>query len=121
VVGIADGTLFPLAFEPETEDAPDCKGRKHTCTLTVMIICDCDRKIRYYHSGYPGSTNDNRVYRNMDLYQNPKNYFSDNEFNLGDNAFSNSPFMVSSFKKQSGKEISAEHERFKKMLSKVRM
>jgi len=42
VVGIADGTLFPLAFEPETENAHDCKGRKNTHTLTVMIICDCD-------------------------------------------------------------------------------
>jgi len=121
VVGIADGTLFPLAFEPETEDAPDYKGRKHTYTLTVMIICDYDRKIRYYHSGYPGSAHDNRVYRNMDLYQNPKKHFSENEFNLGDSAFANSPFMVSSFKKQSGEEIPEEHERFNKLLSKVRM
>jgi len=121
VVGIADGTLFLLAFEPETEDAPDYKGRKHTCTLTVMIICDCDRKIRYHHSGCPGSAHDNRVYRNMDLYQNPENYFSENEFNLGDSAFANSPFMVSSFKKQTGEEIPEEHERFNKLLSKVRM
>ena len=121
VVGIADGTLFPLAFEPETEDAPDYKGRKHTYTLTVMIICDYDRKIRYYHSGYPGSAHDNRVYRNMDLCQNPKNYFSENEFNLGDSAFSNSPYMVSSFKKPFGEEIPEEHERFNKLLSKVRM
>jgi len=68
VVGVAEGTLFPLAFEPETEDAPDSKGRKHTCTLTVMIVCDCDRKIRYCHSGYPGSAHDNRVCRNMDLF-----------------------------------------------------
>jgi len=57
----------------------------------------------------------------MDLYQNPKNYFSENEFNLGDSAFSNSPFMVLSFKKQSGEEIPEEHERFNKLLSKVRM
>jgi len=121
VVGIADGTLFPLAFEPETEDAPDYKGRKHTYTLTVMIVCDHNRKIRLYHSGYPGSAHDNRVYRNMDLFQNPKNCFSENEFNLGDSAFSNSPFMVSSFKKQTGEEIPEEHERFNKLLSKVRM
>jgi len=121
VVGIADGTLFPLVFEPEAEGAPDCKGRKHTCTLTVMIICDCDRKIRCCHSGHPGSAHDNRVCRNMDLHQNPKNCFSEHEFNLGDSAFSNSPFMVSSFKKQSGEEIPAEHERFNKLLSKVRM
>ena len=121
VVGIADGTLFPLAFEPETEDAPDYKGQKHTYTLTVMIVCDYDRKIRCYHSGYPGSAHDNRVYRNMDLYQNPKKYFSENEFNLGDSAFSNSPFMVSSYKKQSGEEIPEEHERFNHLLSTVRM
>jgi len=57
----------------------------------------------------------------MDLYQNSKNYFSENEFNLGDSAFSNSAFMVSSFKKQSGEEIPEEHERFNKLLSKVRM
>jgi len=87
----------------------------------VMIICDYNRKIRYYHSGYPGSAHDNRVYRNMDLYQNPKKYFSENEFNLGDSAFANSPFMVSSFKKQTGEEIPEEHERFNKLLSKVRM
>ena len=28
-VGIADGTLFPLAFEPEVTDAPDYSGRKY--------------------------------------------------------------------------------------------
>jgi len=118
---LTDGTLFPLAFEPETDDAPDYKGRKHTYTLTVMIICDCDQKIRYHHSGYPRSAHNNRVCRNMDLCQNSKNFFSKNEFNLGDSAFSNSPFMVSSFKKQSGEEIPEEHERFNKLLSKVRM
>jgi len=122
VVGIvANGTLFPLAFEPETEDAPDYKGRKHTCTLTVMIVCDCDRKIRCCHSGHPGSAHNNRVYRNMDLFQHPENYFSENKFNIGDSAFSNSPFMVSSYKKQTGEEIPDEHDRFNKLFSKVRM
>jgi hypothetical protein len=28
-IGIADGTLFPLALEPRTEDAPDYSGRKY--------------------------------------------------------------------------------------------
>jgi len=55
------------------------------------------------------------------LHQNPKNYFSENEFNVGDSAFLNSPFMVLSFKKQSGEELSAKHERFNKMLLKVPM
>ena len=121
VVGIADGTLLPLAFEPQTEDAPDYKGRKHLYTLTVMIVCDYNRKIRFYHAGFPGSAHDMRVYRNMDLFLNPQNYFSEHEFNIGDSAFSNSPFMVASFKKQHGEELSEEHEKFNKLLSKVRM
>jgi len=121
VVGITDGTLFPLAFEPETEDAPHCKGRKHTYTLTVMIVCDYDQKIRCCHSGCPGSAHDNRVHRNMVLFQHPENYFSKNEFDIGDNTFLNSPFMVLSYKKQTGKEIPDEHDRFNKLLSKVRM
>ena len=121
VVGIADGTLFPLAFEPETEDAPDYKGRKHLYTLTVMIVCDFDRKIRHYLAGYPGSAHDNRVYRNTDLYQDPNSYFSEMEFNIGDSAFSNSPFMVASFKKSAGEVIPEEHERFNTLLAKVRI
>jgi hypothetical protein len=39
-VSIADGTLFPLAFEPETEDAPDYSGRKYGYSLSTMIFCD---------------------------------------------------------------------------------
>jgi hypothetical protein len=39
-VGIADGTLFPLAFEPQTADAPDYSGRKNGYSLTTMIVCD---------------------------------------------------------------------------------
>jgi len=84
-----------------------------------MIICDYDQKIHCCHSGYPGSARENRVYGNMDLYQNPQNYFSEDEFNIGDSAFLNSPFMVSSYKKQTGKEIPDKHDRFNKLLSKV--
>jgi len=87
--------------------------------LTVMIICDCDPKIRCCHSGHPGSAHDNRVYRNMDLFQHPENCFSENKFSIGDSTFSNSPFMVLSCKTQTGKEIPEEQDRFNKLLSKV--
>jgi hypothetical protein len=42
-IGIADGTLFPLAFEPQTEDAPDYSGRKYGYSLSTMIVCDHTR------------------------------------------------------------------------------
>jgi hypothetical protein len=35
-----DGTLFPLAFRPRTEDAPDYSGHKHAYSLSALIVCD---------------------------------------------------------------------------------
>ena len=45
-VGIMDGTLFPLASRPRTEDAPDYSGRKHAYSLSALIVCDDRRRIR---------------------------------------------------------------------------
>jgi DDE superfamily endonuclease len=54
-LGIVDGTLFPLAFQPQTEDAPDYSGRKYGYSLSTMIICDHKRRICHYLAGYPGT------------------------------------------------------------------
>ena len=120
-VGIADGTLFPLAFEPEVTDAPDYSGRKHGFSITTMIICDYNKKIRYYLAGYPGSCHDNRVYNNTGFVKNPKACFSEMEHNVGDSAFSNSPFMVSSYRKAKGELLEADHEKFNTKLAKLRI
>jgi DDE superfamily endonuclease len=61
-VGFIDGTLFPLAFCPSSKDTPDYSGRKHAYSLSVMIVNDDQRMIRYYLSGWPGSFHDNRVW-----------------------------------------------------------
>lgn len=60
-VGFVDGTLFPLAFEPQTRDAPDYSGRKYGYSLSTIIVCDDQRLIRYYLTGWPGCTHDNRI------------------------------------------------------------
>jgi hypothetical protein len=74
-VGIADGTLFPFAFRPETDDAPDYKGRKLGYTLTCMVICDDKRFIRYYLTGWPGSVHDNRIFGMTKLARMPGCFF----------------------------------------------
>jgi len=117
-VGIADGTLFPLAFEPESLDAPDYSGRKYGFSITTMIICDYNKKICYYLAGYPGSCHGNHVYNNTGFVKNPAAYFSEMEYNMGDSAFSNSPFMVSSYRKAKGE---ADHEKFNSKLAKLRI
>ena len=47
-IAVADGTLFPLTYAPQSKDAPDYHGRKHMYSLSVMIVNDDRRKIRAY-------------------------------------------------------------------------
>jgi DDE superfamily endonuclease len=70
-VGVADGTLFPLAFEPQTDDAPDYSGRKYGYSLSTMIISDHKRRIRHYLAGFPGSAHDNRIFKATKLATAP--------------------------------------------------
>ena len=39
-VSNANGTLFPLAFEPQCQDAPDYSEHKFGGSLSSMIVCD---------------------------------------------------------------------------------
>ena len=75
-IRLMDGTLLPLAFQPSSDDAADYHGRKFPYSLTVLVINDDKRRIRGYLSGYPGSTHDNRLWRNMKQNESPDKYFS---------------------------------------------
>lgn len=120
-VGIADGTLFPLAFEPQTEDAPDYSGRKYGYSLSTMIICDHTRRIRHYLAGFPGSAHDNRIFKATKLAINPRNYFGLMQYLIGDSAFENDWFMVSAFKKPRDQSIPKSYENFNEKLAKLRI
>jgi hypothetical protein len=120
-VGIADGTLFPLAFAPEGEDAPVYSGRKYGYSLTCMIISDHTRRIRHYLAGFPGSAHDNRVFKATKLYQKPEQHFDRMQYILGDPAFENSWFMVSAFKKPKDEPIPQKHEQFNGKLASLRI
>jgi hypothetical protein len=64
-VGMMDGTLLELGITPRCDDKADYSGRKFCYLLTVNVINDDKRKIRGYLAGYPGTTHDNRVWRNI--------------------------------------------------------
>jgi hypothetical protein len=97
-VGIIDGTLVVLDFRPEVYH--ECYYSRKCCyALNVMVVCDDQRRITYYYAGWPGSTHDNRVFRNSKLFKNRDQYFSHMEYLLGDAAYSNSSIMVQAFKK----------------------
>lgn len=120
-VGIVDGTLFPLAFSPQTEDSPDYKGRKHLYTLSSVILCDHNRLIRYYVAGWPGSTHDNRIARNTAMWNNPQAYFRDHEYIIGDSAFENFWFMVSAYTSPPGQSLHGDRRQFNTCMSRARV
>jgi hypothetical protein len=70
-VGIIDGTLVVLDFRPEIYH--ECYYSRKCCyALNVMVVCDDQRRITYYYAGWPGSTHDNRVFRNSKLFKKEK-------------------------------------------------
>ena len=86
-----------------------------------MIVCDYNKKIRHYLAGYPGCAHDNRVYNATGFVKCPNDYFAEMEHNIGDSAFQNSPFMVSSFRKAKGELLESNHESFSTKLAIVRI
>ena len=120
-VGIIDGTLIILDYRPEAYH--ECYfSRKSFYALNVMVVCDDRRRITYYNAGWPGSTHDNRVFRNSKLFNKRGRYFSPMEYLLGDSAYSQSPVMVQAFKKDSSRsELAGNHEFFNTCLAQVRI
>ena len=118
---IIDGTLILLDYRPEAYH--ECYfSRKSFYALNVMIVCDDKRRVIYYNAGWPGSTHDNRVWRNSNLFKKRGDYFSHLEYLLGDSAYSHSPVMVQAFKKQhSQAELPQRNEFFNTCLAQVRI
>ena len=120
-VGMGDGTLFPLAFQPSTSDAPDYSGRKFKYSLTCFIVNDDQRRIRAYSAGWPGSVHDNRVFGNMRVSKKHTEYFDESQYILSDSALENSKYVVSAFKKPPAQEMPNDRERFNTKLAKARI
>lgn len=96
-VGIIDGTLMFLEKRPTLNgEAYHC--RKGGYAINLLVVCDDESKILYLYGGWPGSTHDNRAWRNCRLNTKREEYFGERDYLLGDSAFSKSSIMVQSFK-----------------------
>jgi hypothetical protein len=72
--GFVDGTTIPIFQRPgfDGETFFNCKKQY---LMNAQIVCDCDRFITYFISGWPGSCGDSKVYQRMQLHQNPSQFF----------------------------------------------
>lgn len=120
-IGMMDGTLLPLGIAPSSDDKADYHGRKFPYSLTVLVINDDKRIIRAYLSGYPGSTHDNRLWRNMTQNQRSENFFGESEYVMSDTAFEPSGICVPAYKCEEGFLQDPDKEKFNRCLSSPRV
>jgi len=120
-VGIIDGTLFPLFFKPDCIDAPDYFGRKCCYSLSVPIICDDKKRIRYYVAGWAGCTHDNRIWKNTEVCIHAEQYFSRMQYLLGDSAYECSDHMVAAYRNYDNTPLAREEELFNSAMASPRV
>ena len=119
-VGIIDGTLLPLLQRPLLH-GENYLSRKKFYAIVMLVVCDDQCRIIYYHIGWPGSVHDNRAWRNSRLYRKFNEYFSHREYLLGDSAFTASDIMIPPFKAYAGSFLTNNQEAFNTLLSKPRV
>ncbi|XP_055350814.1 uncharacterized protein LOC129597350 [Paramacrobiotus metropolitanus] len=112
-VGFFDGTLVPLLKKPAVQ-GEEYFSRKGKYAITVGMVCDDKMRIRHVISGYTGSVRANRVYGNCKLAKNPSNYFSGDEYLVGDNAYGISSIMIPPYKcDRSNVEFNVRHAKLR--------
>ena len=119
-VGIIDGTLLPLAQRPLLH-GENYLSRKRFYAIVMLVVCDDQCRILYYHVGWPGSVHDNRVWRTCRMFRKCHEYFSPKEYLLGDSAFTASDIMVPPFKAHAGSFLSSNQKGFNTLLAKPRV
>jgi hypothetical protein len=119
-VGFVDGTHLGLATRPE-KDPEEYWTRKQQYALNVLLFCDHAKCIHHLSIGWPGSVHDNRVWKNSEIWKRREQYFSRNEYEIGDVAFHNSNVMVTGYKRVGGASVLPRgQEWFNQKLSKPR-
>ena len=119
-VGIMDGTLLPLAKRPLLH-GENYMSRKRFYAIVMLVVCDDQCRILYYHIGWPGSVHNNRVWRTCNLFTRWQQYFSAKEYLLGDSAFTASNLVIPPFKAHAGTFLSANQVAFNTLLAKLRV
>jgi hypothetical protein len=87
-VGFIDGTTIPLAQKPAVDG--DCYyDRKHRYSVNAQVVCDDRRRIINFFSGWPGSSADSTVYKEMSLSKDTykRLFFDEGQYIIADSAY----------------------------------
>ena len=104
-----------------TLDGTSFFTRKQTYALNMLVVCDPDKRVRYFFMGWPGSVHDNRVWRTCKLNRDQDQFFRPQEYLIGDSAFAVGPCMVPLFKHARGGVMDPAREAFNSIVKTARV
>ncbi|KAH9110807.1 hypothetical protein LEN26_013620 [Aphanomyces euteiches] len=98
----------------------DYYSRKGYYGMAGMVICDDMKRIRFLDLGWPGAVHDMRVWSNSKIATKPWLYFSHLQFLLADSGYMLCDFLVPSYKRTRGSQLSQEQLNFNTRLAQCR-
>jgi hypothetical protein len=75
-VGFVDGTTIPLHQRPGA-DGEVYWDRKKQYSINCQVICDCDKYITSFSTGWPGSCGNSLVFQKMKVCTESEKYFDE--------------------------------------------
>lgn len=79
-VGVMDGTVVPLAYQPSSADKGNFWNYKGFYGLAVFAVCKIHKNFRLIHLSFPGSPHDSRMFKDTLLYTDAECHFSSGEW-----------------------------------------
>ncbi|CAG8615182.1 17831_t:CDS:2 [Cetraspora pellucida] len=117
-IGYLDGTDVVLEYKP-SEDGEIYYNRKKRYALTVQLVCDDLKYIRFANFGWLGSVTDSTAYKSTPLFNEVNKFFSQNEYLLADCGYQLTSTTITPYK-QPQASIS-KNTFFNEMLAKERV
>ncbi|EFP82451.2 uncharacterized protein PGTG_08407 [Puccinia graminis f. sp. tritici CRL 75-36-700-3] len=96
-IGFVDGTTIPLHQRPGL-DGEVYWDRKKQYSINCQVICDCDRFITSFMTGWPGTCGDSLVFKNMKVHLEPDRFFDPGQYLIADSAYALSMTTIPAYK-----------------------
>ncbi len=96
VIGHVDGTLIPIYRAPSEDRNSWATGRSNFAMGATGVV-DQHAAFIYFSTGYVGSKHDSSAYKGSPLFSSSSQYFSGDDYLLGDAAYGLTPTLITRF------------------------
>jgi hypothetical protein len=84
---------------------------------TFLTMCNLLLCSRYFNVGWAGSSHDQHVLKNSNIFLKSEDFFLEHEYILGDSAYECVPFLLPVYKKPPRSSLTLEKENFNRALA----